>query len=108
MNEQIDQNGDWLVNCSAEQESPDRKGLALRPLLRSAPRSQFAQRYRIGTVTVNLAERANGWYQVRMKGKHRHFKHPSKPGLVTVPGNLGKELAVGTLDSVFDQAGLKQ
>jgi predicted RNA binding protein YcfA (HicA-like mRNA interferase family) len=43
-----------------------------------------------------------------MKGSHRHFRHPSKPGLVTVPGNLGKELAVGTLDSVFDQAGLKQ
>ena len=50
----------------------------------------------------------DGWYQVRMKGSHRHFRHPSKPGLVTVPGNLGKELAVGTLDSVFDQAGLKQ
>jgi predicted RNA binding protein YcfA (HicA-like mRNA interferase family) len=43
-----------------------------------------------------------------MKGSHRHFRHPSKPGLVTVPGNLGKELAVGALDSVFDQAGLKQ
>jgi predicted RNA binding protein YcfA (HicA-like mRNA interferase family) len=50
----------------------------------------------------------DGWYQVRMKGSHRHFRHPSKPGLVTVPGNLGKELAVGTLESVFEQAGLKQ
>ncbi len=50
----------------------------------------------------------NGWYQVRMKGSHRHFKHDLKPGLVTVPGNHGKELAIGTLGSIFKQAGLKK
>ena len=49
----------------------------------------------------------NGWYQVRMKGSHRHFKHDLKPGLVTVPGNPGKGLATGTLGSIFKQAGLK-
>lgn len=26
-----------------------------------------------------------GWYFVRQKGSHRHFKHPTNPGLVTVP-----------------------
>jgi len=50
----------------------------------------------------------NGWYQVRMKGSHRQFKHKLKPGLVTVPGNPGKELAIGTLGSIFKQAGLKK
>lgn len=28
---------------------------------------------------------ADGWYLVRIKGSHHHFKHPTKPGLVTVP-----------------------
>ena len=50
----------------------------------------------------------DGWYQVRMKGSHRHFKHKLKPGLVTVPGNSGKQLAIGTLMSIFKQAGLKK
>jgi len=50
----------------------------------------------------------DGWYPVRMKGSHRHFKHDLKPGLVTVSGNPGKELAIGTLGSIFKQAGLKK
>ena len=50
---------------------------------------------------------ADGWYQVRMRGSHRQFKHPAKRGLVTVPGHLGDELAVGTLNNVLKQAGLK-
>ncbi|QHF49419.1 MULTISPECIES: type II toxin-antitoxin system HicA family toxin [Pseudomonas] len=28
---------------------------------------------------------AYGWYLVRVRGSHHHFKHPTKPGLVTVP-----------------------
>ncbi len=28
---------------------------------------------------------ADGWYQVRQTGSHRHFKHPVKFGIVTVP-----------------------
>jgi predicted RNA binding protein YcfA (HicA-like mRNA interferase family) len=27
----------------------------------------------------------DGWYLARVKGSHHHFKHPTKPGLVTVP-----------------------
>jgi predicted RNA binding protein YcfA (HicA-like mRNA interferase family) len=50
----------------------------------------------------------DGWFQVRMKGSHRHFKHNLKTGLVTVPGNPGKELAKGTLGSIFKQAGLNK
>ena len=28
----------------------------------------------------------DGWVQVRMKGSHRQFHHPTKPGTVTVAG----------------------
>ncbi len=30
---------------------------------------------------------ADGWYLDRTKGSHRQFKHPDKPGVVTVPGS---------------------
>lgn len=33
---------------------------------------------------VKLIEE-DGWYFVRTRGSHRHFKHPRKPGLVTSP-----------------------
>jgi predicted RNA binding protein YcfA (HicA-like mRNA interferase family) len=48
-----------------------------------------------------------GWRLVRTRGSHRQYKHPTKPGLVTLPGKPGDELAPGTLNSVFKQAGLK-
>jgi predicted RNA binding protein YcfA (HicA-like mRNA interferase family) len=50
---------------------------------------------------------ADGWQQVRQRGSHRQFKHPSKPGLVTIAGK-GDDLAHGTLNSVLKQAGLSQ
>jgi predicted RNA binding protein YcfA (HicA-like mRNA interferase family) len=50
----------------------------------------------------------DGWTVVRQRGSHRQFKHTSKPGLVTVAGKPGDELAPGTLNSVRKQAGLKQ
>ena len=50
----------------------------------------------------------DGWYQVRQRGSHRQFRHPTKPGLVTVAGKPGDELARGTLSSVLKQAGLKE
>ena len=27
----------------------------------------------------------DGWQLVRINGSHHHFKHPEKPGLVTLP-----------------------
>lgn len=50
----------------------------------------------------------DGWYLVRTKGSHRQFKHPQKPGVVTVSGSLGKEMPPGTLNSVLKQAQLKE
>jgi len=50
----------------------------------------------------------DGWQLARTRGSHRQFKHPDKPGLVTVPGKPGDELAPGTLNSILTQAGLKE
>jgi predicted RNA binding protein YcfA (HicA-like mRNA interferase family) len=50
---------------------------------------------------------SEGWELARTRGSHRQFKHPSKPGLVTVPGRPSDELAPGTLNSILKQAGLK-
>ena len=49
----------------------------------------------------------DGWSVVRQRGSHRQFKHPSKPGLVTIAGKPGDDLAPGTLNSILKQAGLK-
>ena len=50
----------------------------------------------------------DGWLVVATRGSHRQFKHPSKPGRVTVPGKPSDDLAPGTLNSVLKQAGLKR
>ena len=52
--------------------------------------------------------REDGWYQVTQKGSHRQFKHPSKPGRVTVAGHPGDDLGPGTLNSILKQARLEQ
>ena len=48
----------------------------------------------------------DGWYLVATKGSHRQYKHPSKPGRVTIAGHPNDDLAPGTLNSVFKQAQL--
>jgi len=50
----------------------------------------------------------DGWYLDRTKGSHRHFRHPNKPGTVTVPGRPGDDVAPGTLNSILKPAGLKR
>ena len=52
--------------------------------------------------------RRGGWLLVATRGSHRQFKHPSKPGRVTVPGKPSKHLPPGTLNSILKQAGLKR
>lgn len=49
----------------------------------------------------------DGWRLVRIRGSHHHYRHEVKPGLVTVPGIGGADLAPGTLTSILRQAGLK-
>lgn len=51
---------------------------------------------------------ADGWRQVRQRGSHRQFHHPTKAGTVTVAGQPRVEVPPGTLNSVLKQAGLKK
>lgn len=56
---------------------------------------------------IRFIER-DGWFLISIEGSHRQFKHPAKKGRVTIAGNLGDELAKGTLNSILKQAGLKE
>ena len=49
----------------------------------------------------------NGCFQVTQRESHRQFKHPSKPGRVTIAGKPSDELAKGTQMSILKQAGLR-
>jgi predicted RNA binding protein YcfA (HicA-like mRNA interferase family) len=49
----------------------------------------------------------DGWALAATKGSHRQYKHPVKPGRVTVPGKPSDDLAPGTQNSILKQAGLK-
>ncbi|MCP2729570.1 type II toxin-antitoxin system HicA family toxin [Limnofasciculus baicalensis] len=55
---------------------------------------------------INLINK-DGWYLARARGSHRQYKHPTKTGLVTIPGKPSDDLAPGTFDSILKQAGLK-
>jgi len=55
---------------------------------------------------IKLIE-SDGWYQVRMKGSHRQFKHPTKPGTVTVAGKPSIDVPPGTLNNALKQAGIR-
>jgi predicted RNA binding protein YcfA (HicA-like mRNA interferase family) len=50
----------------------------------------------------------DGWTHVRTTGSHKHFRHPVKPGFVTVAGQGNDDIPKGTLNSMLKQAGLKQ
>jgi len=54
---------------------------------------------------ISLLEH-DGWRLARTRGSHHHYKHPTKPGVVTVPGTGNDDVAPGTLRSIFEQAGL--
>lgn len=50
----------------------------------------------------------DGWVLVGTRGSHRQFKHPAKPGRVTVHGRPNDDIAPGTLNSIMNQSGLKK
>ncbi len=54
---------------------------------------------------IRLLKR-DGWRLVDVEGSHRQFKHPTKPGRVTVSGGLGDDMPKGTFASVRRQAQL--
>jgi predicted RNA binding protein YcfA (HicA-like mRNA interferase family) len=49
---------------------------------------------------------ADGWFRIAQKGSHIQFRHPTRPGRVTVP-HPKSDMAIGTLRSIEKQAGLK-
>jgi predicted RNA binding protein YcfA (HicA-like mRNA interferase family) len=49
--------------------------------------------------------KADGWSEARQTGSHKQFRHPTKPGTVTVP-HPKAELAKGTLKSISKQSGV--
>ena len=51
---------------------------------------------------------ADGWYLAVTKGSHHQYKHPTKPGRVTIAGHLNHDLAPGTLNSILKQAKLEK
>ncbi len=63
-----------------------------------------------GFATVREIQRIiedDGWAIVARKGSHRQYKHPTKPGRVTIAGHPKDDLAPGTQNSILRQAGLK-
>ncbi len=48
----------------------------------------------------------DGWTLKRITGSHRHYTHPTKPGLVTVAGKPSATLKPKTEASILKQAGL--
>lgn len=48
----------------------------------------------------------DGWYLVKTVGSHHQFKHPTKPGRVTIK-HPDKDIPIGTLKSIERQSGLK-
>jgi predicted RNA binding protein YcfA (HicA-like mRNA interferase family) len=57
---------------------------------------------------VILMVETDGWTLVRMRGSHRQFRHPTKPGTVTIAGKLSVDMPRGTAKSVLKQAGLQE
>ena len=53
---------------------------------------------------IRLVER-EGWVLRRVRGSHHQFKHPAKPGLVTIP-HPKKYVPQGTVKSILRQAGI--
>jgi len=50
---------------------------------------------------------ADGWQYVGASGSHFHYKHPRKPGKVTVP-HPRHDLHPKTVRSIYRQAGLTE
>ena len=71
----------------------------------------FAQVSKLVQLKVRDAIRMveqDGWIQVRQKGSHPQYHHPSKPGTVTVAGHPLMDLDPKTERSILKQAGLNQ
>lgn len=62
-------------------------------------------KYKVKEVVKLLT--SDGWKLHKIKGDHRQFKHPDKPGKVTVRGHDNEVLSQFLLNSIWKQAGWK-
>jgi len=86
----------------------NRAGMA-PPLNRSVTRNREEYRQaREGRRTDSTPLADDGWRLARTRGSHRQYKHPSKPGVVTVAGKPSLDVPPGTLNAILKQAGLKK
>jgi predicted RNA binding protein YcfA (HicA-like mRNA interferase family) len=60
----------------------------------------------VKSTDIIRAIEADGWNLVRINGSHHHFRHPTKPGTVTIP-HPRKDVPIGTLKSIERQSGVK-
>jgi predicted RNA binding protein YcfA (HicA-like mRNA interferase family) len=63
-------------------------------------------KYIMRSQDIIKALKSDGWKQVAQKGSHVQFKHPTKPGRVTVP-HPKSDIPIGTFRSIEKQAALK-
>jgi predicted RNA binding protein YcfA (HicA-like mRNA interferase family) len=64
------------------------------------------------TVTFKQIEKiikADGWYRLKITSgsSHRQYKHPTKPGKVTIAYHAKAIIPLGTINNILKQAGLK-
>lgn len=55
---------------------------------------------------IRAVER-DGWVLDRIRGSHRIYEHPDKPGIVVIAGHPSNDLPQGTWHNILRQAGLK-
>ena len=51
---------------------------------------------------------ADGWVQTRQRRSRRQFRHPTRPGTVSVSGKPNIDVPPGTLNNALKQAGLEK
>jgi predicted RNA binding protein YcfA (HicA-like mRNA interferase family) len=55
---------------------------------------------------VRLLEE-DGWQLVGRRGSHQQYRHPTKPGKVTVAGKPGADVPKGTAANILRQARMR-
>jgi predicted RNA binding protein YcfA (HicA-like mRNA interferase family) len=52
----------------------------------------------------------DGWYLIRIRGDYRHYKHPTKKGIVTISGHPARDIYArwNTLECVKAGAARKE
>jgi predicted RNA binding protein YcfA (HicA-like mRNA interferase family) len=48
-----------------------------------------------------------GWVEMGSRASHRHFRHPVRAQVVTLPGDQVRDLAPETRNDILRKAGLK-